>query len=292
MAWHRPIPGTYPNGTGDHSFAFTPPPPAFAEFIRFLESGARAARTGHHHSHFPPGFPFGTRSAWGPRGRCARARGRGASAPHSVPPSANAEAGPTPARDAPCPSSDPETAQDPPEVTPNEEPEQPPPYGARAHDPASFLRSFASHPFAQNLLAWLEQARDSPESRDTFTPPLDLFYTDTSYVLHVALPGAKKEDIGVSWDADKSELSIAGVVHRPGDEAFQRGLVSGERRVGVFERVVKLPPAAQQEGAGSEEGKEEIDREGITARMEDGVLVVDVPRVEKGWTEVRKVDIG
>jgi len=55
----------------------------------------------------------------------------------------------------------------------------------------------------------------------------------------------------------------------------------------LFERTVKLPPEGT-EASGSEV---DIDGLGITAKMEDGVLVVIVPKMEKEWTEVRKVDI-
>lgn len=120
---------------------------------------------------------------------------------------------------------------------------------------------------------------------DTFTPPMDIFSNTSGWTLHIALPGAKKEDIGVNWDADRSELNITGVIYRNGDSEFLKGLVSGERKVGVFERIVKLP--LQDERSESVE----VDGDGIVARLEDGVLVVKVPRVEKGWTEVRKVDV-
>ncbi|KAK1726281.1 HSP20-like chaperone, partial [Colletotrichum acutatum] len=106
-----------------------------------------------------------------------------------------------------------------------------------------------------------------------FTPPVDIFSTDRAYVLHFALPGAKKEDVGVNWDADKGELRVAGVVYRPGDEEFLATLASGERRIGMFSRSVPLPP------------REEIDALAITAKMEDGILVVTVPKIEKEWTE-------
>ncbi|KAI9048231.1 hypothetical protein LZ554_008026 [Drepanopeziza brunnea f. sp. 'monogermtubi'] len=122
---------------------------------------------------------------------------------------------------------------------------------------------------------------DAPEG--TFTPPIDVFSTEAAYVLHIALPGAKKEDVGVNWDADKGELNIAGVVYRPGDESFLKSLKSGERRVGVFERSVKLPPGGEEE--------EVVDGEGIGAKLEDGVLVITVPKVEREWIEVKKVDI-
>lgn len=129
---------------------------------------------------------------------------------------------------------------------------------------------------------------DMADDDNSFTPPVDLFEQPDRWVLHFALPGAKKEDVGVNWDADRSVLSVSGVVHRPGDEEFIRGLVSGERSVGLFSREVGLPPAGQDIKGDS---KEEVNAEGIVAKMEDGVLVVTVPKVERGWTEVRKVDI-
>jgi len=117
---------------------------------------------------------------------------------------------------------------------------------------------------------------------DDFSPEADIFDTTDSYVIHVSLPGAKKEDVGVNWDAEKSELSIAGVVYRPGDEEFLKTLAMDERKVGPFERKVRL---------GTRANPAQIDSEGITAKLEDGVLRVEVPKLETGFVEVRKVDI-
>jgi len=124
---------------------------------------------------------------------------------------------------------------------------------------------------------------EGSDAENSFTPSIDTFSTPNAYILHVALPGAKKEDVGVNWDAEKGVLNLAGVVYRQGDEAFLKMLSQSERKVGVFERSVKLPP-------GNEE-KEEVDGDGITAKLEDGVLVVTVPKLEKEWTEVKRVDI-
>lgn len=152
------------------------------------------------------------------------------------------------------------------------------------------LGAFANHPIAQAFRGFAEQAAgqnaSAPadvDSENTFTPPIDVFSTPSAYILHIALPGAKKEDVGVNWDADKSELNVAGVVYRAGDEEFLKTLSKSERKVGVFERSIKLPPGAEE--------KEEVDGDAISAKLEDGVLVVTVPKVEKDWTEVKKVDI-
>lgn len=120
----------------------------------------------------------------------------------------------------------------------------------------------------------------STNSKD-FTPPADIFDTPDAYVVHVSLPGAKKEDVGVNWDADKSELNIAGVVYRPGDEDFLKTLALDERKVGVFERKVKL---------GSKANPANVDSDGIAAKMEDGVLLVTIPKTEE-FVDVKKVDI-
>jgi HSP20 family protein len=181
----------------------------------------------------------------------------------------------------------------------------PPPYGAGPFggagappfDLRGLMGAFASHPFARQLREYLQNAGLNPNNRDAdnnetdadvFVPPVDIFTADTHWTLHIALPGAKKEDLAVNWDAEKSQLAVTGVVYRPGDEEFLKGLTQGERKVGMFERKVRLPPQTQTE----KESKDEVDAEGIKAKMEDGVLVVTVPKVEKDeWTEVRKVDI-
>ena len=138
-----------------------------------------------------------------------------------------------------------------------------------------------------NFAANLFDADPNTSSRTTkdnedFTPDADIFSTPSAYVIHISLPGAKKEDVGVNWDAEKSELSIAGVVYRPGDEEFLKTLEMGERKVGPFERKVRL---------GTRASPAVVDVEGITAKLEDGVLRVEVPKLEEGFVEVRKVDV-
>ncbi|KAI9741749.1 MAG: hypothetical protein M1834_000135 [Cirrosporium novae-zelandiae] len=116
----------------------------------------------------------------------------------------------------------------------------------------------------------------------SFTPPCDVFDTEEDYILHLSLPGAKKEDVGVNWDVDKSELSVAGVIYRPGNEDFLKTLALDERNVGVFERKVRL---------GSRANPAQVDAEGIKAKMEDGILIVTIPKLNKGFVEIKKVDI-
>lgn len=102
--------------------------------------------------------------------------------------------------------------------------------------------------------------------------------------VHVSLPGAKKEDVAVSWDAEKSALTISGVVYRPGDEELLKTLALDERKeVGAFERKVRL---------GSRVNPAAVDVEGITAKLEDGILRVEVPKLgDDGFVEVTRVEV-
>ena len=136
----------------------------------------------------------------------------------------------------------------------------------------------------------LSASRDNPATKDPnsnnnskdFTPPADIFDTEDAYIIHISLAGAKKEDVGVNWDADKSELNVAGVIYRPGDEEFLKTLALDERKVGVFERKIKL---------GSKVNPAQVDAEGISAKMEEGVLMITIPKLDNDIVEVKKVDI-
>ena len=134
--------------------------------------------------------------------------------------------------------------------------------------------------FRNQVLNATGEPRDTNAS--TFTPEIDLFDTAGAYVLHVALPGAKKEDVNVTWEHERSELMVSGIVHRPGDEKFLKTLAMDERKVGTFERKIRL---------GSRVHPAQVDAEGISAKMEDGVLRIGVPKMESGFVEVTQVDV-
>ena len=123
---------------------------------------------------------------------------------------------------------------------------------------------------------------NNDKSNEDFKPEVDVFDTNEAFIVHVSLPGAKKEDVGVNWDAEKSELSVAGFIYRPGDEELLKTLALDERKVGVFQRKVRL---------GSRANPAQVDVDGIAARLEDGILRVEVPKLDSGYVEIKKVDI-
>ncbi|KAJ6093986.1 hypothetical protein N7467_002831 [Penicillium canescens] len=153
-----------------------------------------------------------------------------------------------------------------------------PPFGGQGF-PFNFLRNLG-----------IPMNEPAPEGVD-FTPAIDVFDTPAKYMVHVSLPGAKKSDLSIDYDAEESVLRMAGVVHRPGvDENMYQGLAMEERgrEVGVFEREVRF---------GTRAAPAFVAVEGISAKLEDGVLnvvlpkVVPEPEVEKKKVAVKVDDL-
>jgi HSP20 family protein len=92
-----------------------------------------------------------------------------------------------------------------------------------------------------------------------FSPLADLEETEDEYVVEIELPGVKKHDVSVELSGrrlvvsgERKERERSGVLRR-------RGRVAGR-----FHHEVLLPG--------------EIDPEGVTAHLEEGVLTVRVPK--------------
>jgi HSP20 family protein len=137
--------------------------------------------------------------------------------------------------------------------------------------------------FLRNLAAQFGIPFDTPQNDVDFVPSVDVFDTPAKYILHVSLPGAKKDDLSIDYDADESVLRLAGVVYRPGiNEELHQALVMEERarEVGVFEREVRL---------GTREAPAVVSVDEITAKLEEGVLTVILPKIEAEPEPKKKV---
>ncbi|KAK9388122.1 HSP20-like chaperone [Lipomyces mesembrius] len=105
-----------------------------------------------------------------------------------------------------------------------------------------------------------------------FAPSIDVFDTDSAFVVHASLPGASPSAISVDFEPKTNELILTGEIKRPGsfaDGTFIKSLRISERRVGKFERRVRLPPMTK------------IVHDNIIAKFVNGVLEVVVPKVEE-----------
>lgn len=94
-----------------------------------------------------------------------------------------------------------------------------------------------------------------------WAPTADVSETDDAYLIEVELPGLKRDDIDI--EMGERELTISGEFK----ERERTGVLRrGTRRTGRFEYRAMLPG--------------EVDAEGVNAALTDGVLTVNVPKVE------------
>ncbi len=99
----------------------------------------------------------------------------------------------------------------------------------------------------------------------TTAPETDLIETYDNIIVHTNLPGVKKEDINIDLTEDKLIIKVMGYTGAPMEEGAQ--IKAKGRKHGKIKRVVKLP--------------EKIIVEGATAKLENGVLTVTMPKAEK-----------
>src|SRR5205823_5400310 len=94
------------------------------------------------------------------------------------------------------------------------------------------------------------------------TPAANIRETTDGYLLEAEMPGVGKD--GLEITVDSNELTILG---RRSDEALAGEVVYRESRAWDYKRVFELDP--------------EIDASKITAKMEEGVLMLTLPKTER-----------
>jgi HSP20 family protein len=102
------------------------------------------------------------------------------------------------------------------------------------------------------------------DRRSSWTPAMDVSETDEQIVVTVELPGMRAEDVEVS--VEESTLTVGGS-REFSSEVEQERYHRIERRYGAFSRAVTLPP--------------QVDTSKVDARFSDGVLRIEIPKVEK-----------
>lgn len=98
----------------------------------------------------------------------------------------------------------------------------------------------------------------------TFVPGKDIVETDQDLIVHIALPGIKKEDINV--DVSEKVLKVTAQFDTTQDI---RGtyVTLTDKRKGVIERTVPLP--------------KKVIPDQSSAKFEDGILKIKIPKLEK-----------
>src|SRR5215813_4137417 len=97
---------------------------------------------------------------------------------------------------------------------------------------------------------------------DYVAPEVNIFETKDGYVVEAEMPGVNKE--GLEITVEGNELTIVG--HRNTEQVNVQALFR-ERRLADYRRSFELDPA--------------IDTSKVTAKIEQGILTVTLPRSEK-----------
>jgi HSP20 family protein len=133
----------------------------------------------------------------------------------------------------------------------------------------------ANEPFADLFQTWRRMGRlldDTtwpwPENGGAITsawvPPCDIAEDQDMLRVTLEVPGMRSEDVKVSLE--NNVLTIRGEKKQVADQKSER-YHRYERSYGVFERSFTLPST--------------VDAERIRARVDAGVLYVEIPKVEK-----------
>ena len=102
------------------------------------------------------------------------------------------------------------------------------------------------------------------------TPPSNIWETADGYVLQIEMPGVSKA--GLELTVENSELTITG---RRAEMDVKADVVYRESRPFDYRRVFELDPS--------------IDTEKVSAKMEQGILTLTLPKAER--VKPRKITV-
>lgn len=105
-----------------------------------------------------------------------------------------------------------------------------------------------------------------------WSPPVDIHETKDAYVVRAEMPGVRKDGLDITVEG--STLTITGRRH---EQAFAGTLLHRESKSAAdYRRVFELDPT--------------IDTSKIRARVEQGVVTLELPKAER--VKPRKIKIG
>ncbi len=116
----------------------------------------------------------------------------------------------------------------------------------------------------QDFFAPLTQGRWAGE--DVGLPRLDVTETEQTFEVKAEMPGVKKEDVNVSIDGQR--VTIEGECQQANEQRQGEQVVYSERSTRKYQRSFTLPT--------------EVDDTSAQARLEDGVLMLSLPKKQGG----------
>lgn len=127
--------------------------------------------------------------------------------------------------------------------------------------PDEDIDSKKKNPFFEKIMeiGWNESFFGSGNYR----PPTDIIETEKDFLIIIEIPGASKEAIEIQFEDD--ELTIKGEKKRLHEQVSSK-YHNMERSFGAFEQRYRFKSSA-------------VDRDGITAKYELGLLIVKAPKM-------------
>ena len=138
---------------------------------------------------------------------------------------------------------------------------------------------FGLTPFRSNYVSAYDPFKEMEEFERRFfgqrTPAMktDIRETENAYILESDLPGFSREDIHA--EINNGYLTIR-AEHKSENEDKSESYLRRERSYGSFSRTFDL---------------DGIDAEAITASFKNGVLTLELPKMQQKVEEARKVEI-
>ena len=108
------------------------------------------------------------------------------------------------------------------------------------------------------------ETADASARPQLWLPPVDIYETETAFVVEADLPGVHQENVNIQFDRNALAITGTRAATLPAKEKAQLRVFSAERPSGTFSRSVRLP--------------ENVDAEKIEASFAHGVLTVTVPK--------------
>lgn len=107
-------------------------------------------------------------------------------------------------------------------------------------------------------------------------PAINVLETEKSYIVELASPGMKKEDVSLNINAD-GDLTIKTESHRKQEEKAR--YLRCEFSYTKYEKTFQLP--------------DDVDKEQIAANVADGVLTINLPKLTPQQAKVaRQITVG
>ena len=109
---------------------------------------------------------------------------------------------------------------------------------------------------------------------DKYAMPVEIHEKDNEYKIKAELPGVKKEDLEI--DIDKNHVSISAKKQEEHVEDT-KSCRKSEFKYGDFSRVIYFP--------------QEINIEKTKAKLENGILCINAPKLQKNNEQTKKLEV-